>query len=299
MDFKVTILGSNSALPAYGRNQTSQVVTLGNSYLLIDCGESTQIQLRKFRIRFSRIDNIFISHLHGDHYLGLMGLISSFHLARRIKTLTIYGPKGLDEIITVQLKYGNLNLHFPLQFVQTNSEGKNLLLEEIEFRVFSFPLKHRIPCTGFIIEEKPRLRNLVKEKVHFNKIGLEAIQTLRSGKDVLDEKGSIKYSVEEYTHPPAPLRKYVFCSDTVYDEDIIPYIRDANLLYHESTFMNAHQTRARETCHSTAAQAASIAIASNARKLLLGHFSTRYLQSSGRFNVRVSILPCAFSAKVI
>jgi ribonuclease Z len=276
LDFKVTVLGSNSALPAHGRNQTSQVVTLGNSYLLIDCGESTQIQLRKFRIRFSRIDNIFISHLHGDHYLGLMGLISSFHLARRIKTLTIFGPKGLDEIITVQLKYGNLNLHFPLRFVQTNPEGKNLLLEENEFRVFSFPLKHRIPCTGFIIEEKPRLRNLVKEKVHFNKIGLEAIQLLRAGKDVLDEKGNIKYSVEEYTHPPAPLRKYVFCSDTVYDEDIIPYIRDANLLYHESTFMNAQQTRAKETCHSTAAQAASIAIASNARHLLLGHFSTRY-----------------------
>lgn len=276
MDFKVTILGSNSALPAHGRNQTSQVVTLGNSFLLIDCGESTQIQLRKFRVRFSKIDYIFISHLHGDHYLGLMGLISTFHLARRIKTLTIYGPKGLDEIITVQLKYGNLNLNFPLQFIQTTSEEKNLLLEENDFRVFSFPLKHRIPCTGFIVEEKPRLRNLVKDKVQFTKIGFEAINMLRSGKDVLDERGNIKYSVKEYTHPPAPLRKYAFCSDTIYDEDIIPYIRDANLLYHESTFMNAHQTRARDTCHSTAAQAASIAIASNARQLLLGHFSTRY-----------------------
>src|SRR5690606_25289415 len=142
---------------------------------------------------------------------------------------------------------------------------KCLLLEENDFKVFSFPLKHRIPCTGFIIEEKPRLRNLVKEKVHFNKIGLEAIQLLRSGKDVLDDMGKIKYSLKEYTHPPAPLRKYIFCSDTVYDEDIIPYIRDANLLYHEATFMNVHQTRAKDTFHSTAAQAASIALASNAR----------------------------------
>lgn len=276
MEFKVTILGSNSAIPAHGRNQTSQVVTLGNTYLLVDCGESTQVQLRKYKIRFSKIDYIFISHLHGDHYLGLMGLVSTFHLARREKTLTIFGPKGLDEIITVQLKYGNLNLHFPLRFVQTKTDGKNLILDENELRVFSFPLKHRIPCTGFSFEEKPRLLNLVKEKVHFGKIGIEAINTLRSGKDVLDENGHVKYSVAEYTHPPAPLRKYAFCSDTVFDEEIIPYVRDVNLLYHEATFMNVHQTRAKETCHSTAAQAAAIAHASNAGHLLLGHFSTRY-----------------------
>lgn len=243
----------------------------------MDCGESAQVQLRKYKIKFSKIDHIFISHLHGDHYLGLMGLISTFHLARREKPLIIFGPRGLDEILTVQLKYGDLKLHYPIQFVPTIAEGKNLLLEEKNFRVYSFPLKHRIPCTGFSFEEKQRPRNLIKEKVVFSQLGIEAINTLRSGQDFLDENGKVKFSVEEYTHPPAPLRKYAFCSDTIYDEEIIPYIKDANLLYHEATFMNSDQSRAKDTYHSTGAQAATIAKAANARQLLLGHFSTRYV----------------------
>ena len=276
MEFKVTILGTNAAIPSHGRNQTSQLVAMGTTYFLVDCGESTQIQLRKYKIRFSKIDYIFISHLHGDHYLGLMGLLLSFHLARREKTLTIFGPKGLDEIITVQLKFSNLKLYYPLRFVQTNAEGKNFLLDEKQLKVYSFPLKHRIPCTGFSFEEKPRLRNLIKEKVQFEKLGIEAIHTLRNGEDYIDENGKVKYLLEEYTHPPAPLRKYVFCSDTIFDESIIPYIQGCNLLYHEATFMNIHQTRARETGHSTAAQAATLAKAAQAKQLLLGHFSTRY-----------------------
>jgi ribonuclease Z len=276
LEFKVTILGCNSATPSHGRNQTSQVVSLGNTRLLVDCGESAQFQLRKYKVKSFKIDYIFISHLHGDHYLGLMGLISTFHLSRRTRMLTIFGPPGLDEIITVQLKYGNLKLHYPLRFVPTDAAEKTLLVEEECFKVFSFPLKHRIPCTGFLVEEKPRLRNLVKEKVHFGKLGIEAIQTLRKGLDFLDENGEVLYSAEEYTLPPAPLRKYAFCSDTVYDETIIPYVQDVNLLYHEATFMNIDQTRATETCHSTGAQAAAIAKAAGVKQLILGHFSSRY-----------------------
>ncbi len=276
MEFKVTILGSSSAAPAHGRNQSSQTVCMGNSHFLVDCGEATQFQMKKYRIRSSKIDHIFISHLHGDHYLGLMGLISTMHLSRREKPLTIYGPRGLDEIITIQLKYSNMKLHFPIRFEPTNSEGKNLLLEEKYVKVFSFPLKHRVPCTGFSFEEKPRLRNMVKEKVHGAKLGIDAILSLRAGKDVLDEKGNVLYRAEEYTHPPAPLRKYGYCSDTVYDQTIVPYIQDATLLYHEATFMDADETRAAETCHSTAAQAAAIAQSADVKKLLLGHFSSRY-----------------------
>jgi len=278
LDFEVTILGSGAASPAHGRNQTCQVVALGNSYFLVDCGESAQIQLKKHRIKLSKIDFIFISHLHGDHYLGLMGLISTMHLSKREKLLTIFGPKGLDEIITIQLKHSHLKLHYPIKFVPTTHKGKNLLLDLKYIQVFSFPLKHRIPCTGFSFEEKPRLRNLVKEKVHFAKLEIEAILTLRNGMDYLDKDGNVKYSAAEYTHPPAPLRKYAFCSDTVYDEDIISYVRDTSLLYHEATFMNLDEIRARETCHSTAAQAAAIAKSAGAKQLLLGHYSSRYVE---------------------
>lgn len=277
MDFKVTILGSGAASPSRGRNQTSQVVTLGNNCFLVDCGEAAQIQLKKYKIKLSKIDHIFISHLHGDHYLGLMGLISTLHLARRERLLTIFGPNGLDEIITVQLKHSHLKLHYPIKFVPTSQEGKNLLLDDKYMRVYSFPLKHRIPCTGFSFEEKPRLRNLIKEKLQSHNLGIDAILSLRNGLDYRDEGGQILYRVEEYTYPPAPLRKYAFCSDTLYDEDIIPYIRDSSLLYHEATFMNRDEIRAGETCHSTAAQAATIARSAGVKQLLLGHYSSRYV----------------------
>jgi ribonuclease Z len=277
LEFKVTILGSGAASPSRGRNQTSQVVTFGNSCFLVDCGEATQIQLKKYKVKLSRIDHIFISHLHGDHYLGLMGLISTMHLARREKLLTIFGPPGLDEIITVQLKYSHLKLHYPIKFVPTRPDGKNLLMDEKHIKVYSFPLTHRVPCTGFSFEEKPRMRNLIKEKVQSVKPGLDAILSLRNGLDYLDENGNVLFHVEEYTYPPAPLRKYAFCSDTLYDEDIIPYIRDSSLLYHESTFMNRDEIRAGETCHSTAAQAATIAKSAEVKQLLLGHYSSRYV----------------------
>ncbi|MCL6261320.1 ribonuclease Z [Aquiflexum sp. TKW24L] len=276
MDFEVTILGSNSAIPAHGRNQTSQLVSVGNSFLLIDCGEGTQIQLRKFRLKFGRIDFIFISHLHGDHFYGLMGLISSFHLVKRERLLTIFGPSGLDEIITTQLKYTDTKLGFPLRFVPTIAEGKNLILEEPMFRVFTFPLQHRIPCTGFLVEEKPGLRNMVKEKLVKNKLPIEAILSLREGKDFQDPDGNILYKVEEYTYPPKQSKKYGYCSDTVFDPGIVNYIQGVDLLYHEATFGDEEEFRAGTTLHSTARQAAMIAKQASVGTLLLGHYSSRY-----------------------
>lgn len=276
MEFEVTILGSNSAIPAHGRNQTSQLVSVGNSFLLIDCGEGTQIQLRKFKLKFGRIDFILISHLHGDHFYGLMGLISSFHLVKRDRLLTIFGPSGLDEIITTQLKYTNTKLSFPLRFVPTQAEGKNLILEEPMFRVFTFPLQHRIPCTGFLIEEKPGLRNMVKEKLVKTKMPVEAIVSLREGKDVVDPDGKILYSVEEYTYPPKQSKKYGYCSDTVFDPTLVNFINGVDLLYHEATFGDDETERAGTTFHSTSRQAGIIAMKANVGKLLLGHYSSRY-----------------------
>ncbi len=276
LEFEVTVLGANSAIPAHGRNQTAQLVRLGKTYMLIDCGEGTQLQLRKFKLKFSKIDFIFISHLHGDHYLGLMGLISSFHLNKRERLLTIFGPSGLDEIITVNLKHSNTRLNYPLRFVPTTPTGKQLILEEKAFKVFSFPLQHRIPCTGFLIQEKPGLRNLIKEKLLEKKLPIQAILTLRSGKDVTDESGNILYSLQEYTLPLKPLRSYAFCSDTIFDPGLVAYIKGVDLLYHEATFGDDESVRANETYHSTASQAGEVARLCEVKKLLLGHYSTRY-----------------------
>lgn len=275
-DFEVTILGNTSSIPVHGRNHTAQVIRFGQECLLVDCGEGTQIQLRKFKIKSSKISHIFISHLHGDHYLGLMGLLSSYALSKRTKPLTIFGPKGLDEIITTQFRWSNTRLTYPLTFLETNSEGLNLLLDHPRFTVQSFPLTHRLPTTGFLISEKPGLRNLIKEKLQEKRIPLEAIQTLRKGSDFLDKNGDF-YSLADYTLPLLPLRSYAFCSDTCFEPRLANYLKGPTLLYHESTFMEADLERAKVTFHSTAKQAAEIAILLNAQQLLLGHFSSRYV----------------------
>lgn len=232
--------------------------------------------MRKFKIKSSRISHIFISHLHGDHYLGLMGLLSSYHLAKRTKILTIFGPRGLDEIITTQFRWSNTKLSYPLVFIETNPNGQNLLLDHPRFTVHSFPLTHRIPTTGFLILEKEGLRSLNKEKLQEKKIPLAAIHSLRHGESYQDEKGDF-YKVEEYTIPLPPLRSYAFCSDTRFEPKLYNFLKKPTLLYHEATFMEADAARAADTFHSTASQAAEIAKLVKAKSLLLGHFSSRYL----------------------
>lgn len=294
MEFEVTILGSNSAIPAHGRNQSSQLLKVGGTHILLDCGEGTQIQLRKFKLRFSKIDFIFISHLHGDHYLGLMGLIFSFQLHNRSKLLTIFGPAGLDEILTLQLKHSNTRLNFPLRFVCTDPDNSQLILEENNFKVYSFPLKHRLPCTGFAIEEKVRFRNLKREKLQDKKIPVEAINQLRNGMDYKDESGKVIYALDEYTHPPRKARKYAYCSDTCFDLGLVPYIKGANILYHEATFANDQEERAKETFHTTAAQAGIVAREAEVDRLLIGHYSTRYLDLNPLLNEARANFPKTF-----
>lgn len=275
MDFNITILGSNSAIPAHGRNQTSQLISWDGESFLIDCGESTQFQLRKYKIKYSKINHIFISHLHGDHYLGLMGLINNYSLNNRKKPLHLYGPKGLDEIITIQLKYSASTLNFPLIFHPTVPQGKVKLAEIRDLTIFSFPLEHRIPCTGFSFEEKIERVHLNKEMMVKYKPEVSAIHTLQTGKDVLDKTGKVLYHADDFCDFSPP-RKYSYCSDTAFNLDLVPHIKESDLLYHESTFMEDEKKRAKITKHSTAKEAALIAKEANVKQLLLGHYSSRY-----------------------
>lgn len=275
-EFEVTILGNTSSIPAHQRNHTAQVIRYGQELLLLDCGEGTQIQLRKYKIKTSQITHIFISHLHGDHYLGLVGLLSSYNLAKRTKPLTIFGPQGLDEIITTQFRWSDTKVGYPLNFIQTDPNSFNLLVEMSGIDVYSFPMKHRLPTTGFLIKEKPGFRNLIKEKLLSEKLPLQAIQNLRIGEDFKDPLTGYTYTVTDYTYPLPPLRSYAFCSDTIFDFELVSYLRQVDLLYHESTFMDADAERAAITFHSTGSQAGQIAQLSGVKKLLLGHYSSRY-----------------------
>ncbi|SIN70979.1 ribonuclease Z [Algoriphagus halophilus] len=289
-DFEVTILGNTSSIPVHGRNHTSQVIRFGQELLLLDCGEGTQMQLRKYKIKTSRINHIFISHLHGDHYLGLIGLLSSYNLSKRTSPLTIYGPPGLNDIITTNFRWSNTKLGYPLTFVQTSTEGSNILLDAPSFTVSSFPLKHRLPTTGFLITEKPGLRSLIKKKLEENPIPVDAIQSLRLGNNFMMENGNL-IQVSEYTYPMHSMRKYAFCSDTIFDPSITKFLEQVDLLYHESTFLTAEEARAAETFHSTSAQAAQIASLSGAKSLLLGHFSSRYKELGQMHQEAIQVFP--------
>lgn len=275
MIFQVKILGNNSAVPAHNRNQSAQILQLDSQYVLIDCGEGTQIQLSKFNVHISRIKTVLISHLHGDHYFGLVGLISTMHLFHRTQKLTIFGPPQLKEIIQLQLSASESELCFTLEFVPLTHAGSKTILSEKQFTIDAFPLDHGIECYGFLIKEKPKEWRIRKEKLPEG-ILIQEILKLKSGHSVFDDVGTIKYELNEYALPPRPSRSYAYCSDTKYNEDIISYIRNVDLLYHEATFTEDMKERAQRTNHSTASDAARIAKLSNAKKLLLGHYSTRY-----------------------
>ncbi|PZX50638.1 ribonuclease Z [Algoriphagus ratkowskyi] len=289
-DFEVTILGNTSSIPVHGRHHTAQVVRFGQDFLLIDCGEAMQLQARAFKIKVSKINHIFISHLHGDHYLGLVGLLSSYNLGKRTTPLTLFGPQGLDEIITTNFRYSNTKLSYPLNFIQTHDDGLNLLMEDNRYKVYSFPLRHRLPTTGFLIREKYGLRSMIKEKLQQAPIPLEAIKKLRLGNNFTDKNGN-HYKVADYTHPLPALRTYAYCSDTIFNPELKQYLKNVDLLYHESTFMEDNLERAAITFHSTAKQAAEVAKVSRVKKLLLGHFSSRYVQLEPLLEEAKSVFP--------
>lgn len=271
----LTILGCYAATPRSLTNPTAQVLEIRNRMFLIDCGEGTQVQLRKNKIRFSKINHIFISHLHGDHIYGLIGLVSTFSLLNRQTDLCIHGPKGIKEIILLQLKLSNSWTGYRLYFNELESDEPQTVYEDDKVVVSTIPLKHRIYANGYLFREKESERKLDVEAVQRYKIDTCYYQKIKNGSDITLDDGRIIANAELTFDPPAP-KSYAFCSDTVYKEDIVPIIRDIDVLYHESTFLDSEEHLCERTMHSTARQAAAIAKMANVKHLVLGHFSTRY-----------------------
>ncbi|MFD1769483.1 ribonuclease Z [Sphingobacterium suaedae] len=273
--FEVLILGNSSATPMYGRHPTAQIINYNEQLFLVDCGEGTQMQLFRYGIRSNKINHIFISHLHGDHYLGLVGLLSSQHLMGRQADLHLYGPAALKEILDLQFKHSDTRLRYALIFHPTNPEHEDLLLETPMLKVRSFPLRHRIACTGFRFDEGRRSATLKAEEVERLRIPTPYLKLLKKGIDYLGADGTV-YPAKDLTFPAPASRSYAYCSDTVLTDAYFDAIREVDLLYHESTFLHEMVDRAKETFHTTALEAAQVAQIVQARKLLLGHFSARY-----------------------
>jgi len=276
--FNVTILGCNSAIPTIKRNPTSQIVNHNERFFMIDCAEGTQLQLRKRRIKIQRINHIFISHLHGDHFFGLIGLISTMHLLGRNKELHIYAPAPLEEILNIQLKASQTELVYPLFFHPIDPDKVEAIYEDEKLTITTVPLDHRIPTCGFLFKEKLGKRKLMKEKLSEHNVPVTEFVNLKNGGDYTDKNGKVIKN-EMLTDDPYPTRSYAYCSDTGYTESIIPIVKDVDLLYHEATFTQDKVEVAREKFHSTAVDAASIAKEANVKKLIIGHFSTRYESS--------------------
>ncbi len=275
MSIKLTILGNNSAIPAHNRHQTAQLLIIQEQHILIDCGECTQLLLKRNHIKPGKIRHILISHLHGDHYFGLIGLLSSLHLHGRGSKLNLYGPPELLDIINLQLRASATKLVFELNFVPLDPGLQGIIFEHDNFTIHTFPLDHSIACHGFLIKEKPKKWKIIKDQLPEN-IRLQDIITMKNGQNVYDENDNIIYHYKDFTLPPKRSLSYAYCSDTAYDPGIVKYFKSADLLYHESTFANDMAERATLTYHSTSEEAARIAIEAGVGKLLLGHYSTRY-----------------------
>lgn len=277
---KLTILGYNSAVPTVRTNPTSQLLECNNKHFLIDCGEGTQVQLRKARVKFTHINTIFISHLHGDHVFGLIGLISSFHLLGRTEPLTIYGPKGIKKLIEVQLLLTESSNQFDINFIELTSLKSELIYEDNKLCVWTIPLNHRIYTNGFLFKEKLKPRRLNMDVIKYNpEIEVCDYHNLKLGKDFITQSGDIIKN-EYLTLPPKHSYSYAFCSDTKFSPNIVPLIKEVDVLYHEATFLDELRELASKTGHTTAYQAAEIAKMANVKVLILGHFSNRYTDIS-------------------
>jgi ribonuclease Z len=275
MRFEIQILGCGSALPTLGRNPGGPVINLHEQFYLFDCGEGTQNEMRRHKVKFQRLNHIFISHLHGDHFFGLIGLISTLNLLGRQSELTIYGPAALKEVLDIQMKASETYLRFKLNFVATQNHKKELLFENKTTEVYSFPLKHRIACTGFLIKEKPRERKIKPDSIKAYQIPRYYINKIKQGEHFVTEDGKVIPN-DELTIEDAPSRSYAYCSDTIYSEGLAKYIEGVDVLYHESTFLENLKKRAKQTFHSTAKEAAQMAKLTKAKKLILRHYSARY-----------------------
>ena len=272
---KITILGCYAATPRTFNNPTSQVLEMRNQTFLIDCGEGTQVQLRKNKIKFSKINHIFISHLHGDHSFGLIGVITTFAMLGRETDLHVYGPKGIKELILIQLRISGSFTSYNLYFHELESNESEVILEDEKVIVKTIPLKHRVYTNGYLFQEKSKERKLNKEQAEQYGIDKCYYQNIKNGNDILLDNGQIIPNSALTTNPEPP-QSYAFCSDTIYKEDIIPIIENVDVLYHESTFLEKDAQYTERTMHCTAKQAATIALKANAKNLILGHYSTRY-----------------------
>ncbi len=275
--FALTILGAGSATPSLRMHPTAQLLTVGSDYMLIDCGEGTQLRLIEQKIRPARLRYVFISHLHGDHYFGLAPLLSTLNLSGRTEDLYLFGPRGLDEVLTTIFRVSDSRLGYTLHFQAVDPATPTLLLDHPQVTVESIPLQHRIDCSGYLFREKPHKPHLLREKLPAD-VPIQYLKQLKDGQDVLSEDGSIRYAAAEYTVPGPPPRSYAFCSDTRYVASLVEQLRGVDLLYHEATFLEDNAQRAAEVYHSTARQAATIAATARVGRLLIGHFSSRYKQ---------------------
>jgi ribonuclease Z len=273
--FELTILGSSSATPTAKRYPTAQLLNVAERFFLIDCGEATQIQLRRYKIRFQRINHIFISHLHGDHYLGLMGLLSSFHLLGRKTPVNIYAPAGLKSIIDLQLEISGTVLAYELAWHETDTTTPGIIFEDKVLTVETVILNHRIPCTGFIFREKERPFSIDKEQLAFYKVPRSQMMLVKNGNDAVLEDGTVIPN-RYITKGQQKARSYAFCSDTRYDDRVVAAVKGVDLLYHEATFLHELLERAKQTYHTTALEAGRAARLAGAGKLVIGHFSVRY-----------------------
>lgn len=271
--FGVTILGNNSALPAFDRHPTAQIVTLNEQVFLVDCGEGTQMQIARYKIKRSKINHIFISHLHGDHYFGLIGLITSMGLLGRENDLHLYAPKGLDDIIALQLKVADTVLPFKLHFHPLEKEG--VIVEHNKYKVECFATQHRIPCWGFIFREKKVARKINKEAVLQYEVPTAYYESLKQGKDYIKKDDSVIKN-EWVTTANSPAKSYAYSADTIYLNSIAEKVKNVDLLYHETTYLKDLEDRAALRFHSTTHQAATIALHANVKHLLIGHFSSKY-----------------------
>ena len=294
--FELHILGCGSALPTTRHFATSQVVNLRDKLFMIDCGEGAQMQLRKSRLKFSRLNHIFISHLHGDHCFGLMGLISTFGLLGRTAELHIHSPKGLEELLTPMLNFFCHTLAYKVIFHEFDTRQTSVVYEDRSMTVTTIPLQHRIPCCGFLFAEKARPNHIIRYMVDFYKVPVYELNRIKNGSDYVTPEGEVIANTR-LTRPSDPPRKYAYCSDTIFRPEIVEQLSGVDLLFHEATFAESELARAKETYHTTAAQAARIALEAGVRQLVIGHFSARYEDESILLKEASAVFPNTILAK--
>ena len=294
--FELHILGCGSALPTTRHFATSQVVNLRDKLFMIDCGEGAQMQLRKSRLKFSRLNHIFISHLHGDHCFGLMGLISTFGLLGRTAELHIHSPKGLEELLTPILNFFCHTLAYKVIFHEFDTRQTSVVYEDRSMTVTTIPLQHRIPCCGFLFAEKARSNHIIRDMVDFYKVPVYELNRIKNGSDYVTPEGEVIANTR-LTRPSDPPRKYAYCSDTIFRPEIVEQLSGVDLLFHEATFAESELARAKETYHTTAAQAARIALEAGVRQLVIGHFSARYEDESILLKEASAVFPNTILAK--